>query len=164
MVCKEHDIAGTSPTRQSGLIGFDRAVELALQRVQDARRRDPLVVRRHAGRAQRPAARPTRTGPAAACTSTSGTRVVDASPEALWRVIEGIGGENGWYSWPLGWWARGVLDRLVGGLGLRRGRRDPRRPAVGDALDWWRVEEIEDRPAAAAARRDAAARAWPGWS
>ena len=38
---------------------------------------------------------------------------------------------------------RGWLDRLVGGVGLRRGRRDPRRLYVGDALDFWRVEERE---------------------
>lgn len=68
---------------------------------------------------------------------------VDASPEALWRVIEGIGGENGWYSFPLAWAVRGRLDRLVGGVGLRRGRRDAARLRVGDSLDFWRVEEIE---------------------
>ena len=58
-------------------------------------------------------------------------------------MLEGIGGENGWYSFPLAWTVRGVLDRLVGGVGLRRGRRDPRRLYVGEALDWWRVEELE---------------------
>ena len=67
---------------------------------------------------------------------------MDAPPEALWRVIEGIGGENGWYSFPLAWSVRGWLDRLVGGVGLRRGRRDPHRLRVGEALDFWRVEEI----------------------
>lgn len=69
---------------------------------------------------------------------------VQASPAALWSVIEGIGGQNGWYSWSLGWRVRGVMDRLTGGPGLRRGRRDPYDLVVGDALDWWRVEEIED--------------------
>jgi hypothetical protein len=58
-------------------------------------------------------------------------------------VIEGIGGENGWYSWPLAWSVRGWLDRLIGGVGLTRGRRDPRHLQVGESLDWWRVEEIE---------------------
>ena len=66
-----------------------------------------------------------------------------APPAALWRVIEGVGGENGWYSFPLAWSVRGWLDRLVGGVGLRRGRRDPHRLQVGEALDFWRVEEIE---------------------
>jgi hypothetical protein len=67
---------------------------------------------------------------------------VRASPAALWRVIEGIGGETGWYSFPAAWAVRGLLDRLAGGVGLRRGRRDPRHLRVGDALDFWRVEAI----------------------
>ncbi|GAA1372013.1 hypothetical protein GCM10009612_64090 [Streptomyces beijiangensis] len=69
-------------------------------------------------------------------------RVVHASPEDLWRVVEGIGGKNGWYSFPLAWALRGWLDRLVGGVGLGRGRRDALRLRVGDSLDFWRVEEI----------------------
>jgi hypothetical protein len=67
---------------------------------------------------------------------------VNAPVDALWRVIEGVGGDNGWYSFPLAWSVRGWLDRLVGGVGLRRGRRDQHRLRVGEALDWWRVEEI----------------------
>jgi len=47
--------------------------------------------------------------------------VVAASPEALWQVIEGIGGDSGWYSLPAAWALRGLLDRLAGGAGLRRG-------------------------------------------
>jgi len=66
-----------------------------------------------------------------------------APPDALWRVVEGIGGDRGWYSWALAWRVRGWLDRAVGGVGLRRGRRDPDRLYVGDALDFWRVEERE---------------------
>ncbi|NYH51524.1 uncharacterized protein YbjT (DUF2867 family) [Nocardiopsis arvandica] len=69
-------------------------------------------------------------------------RYVDAGPEAVWRVVEGIGGENGWYSWPLAWAARGWIDLAVGGVGPRRGRRDPSRLRVGDSLDFWRVEEV----------------------
>ena len=68
---------------------------------------------------------------------------VDASPAALWRVLEAVGGERGWYSWPLAWRLRGFVDRLVGGPGLRRGRRDPGRLRVDDELDWWRVEAVE---------------------
>lgn len=68
---------------------------------------------------------------------------LDASGESLWKVIEGIGGDNGWYSFPLAWAVRGWLDRFVGGVGLRRGRRDAERLRVGDSLDFWRVEEID---------------------
>ncbi len=66
-----------------------------------------------------------------------------ASKEALWSVVESVGGENGWYSLPVAWAARGWLDKMVGGVGLRRGRRDPNRLVTGDALDFWRVEHIE---------------------
>lgn len=66
-----------------------------------------------------------------------------ASPERLWAVIAGIGGENGWYSAPLLWALRGWMDRVVGGVGLTRGRRSRGRVAVGDAIDFWRVERVE---------------------
>lgn len=67
-----------------------------------------------------------------------------ATMEQVWRVVESIGGRNGWYSTPLLWNVRGIMDRLVGGPGLG-GRRDPRHLATGDRVDWWRVERI-DRP------------------
>lgn len=67
-----------------------------------------------------------------------------ATVEQVWRVVESIGGHNGWYSTPLLWNVRGIMDRLVGGPGLG-GRRDPRHLATGDRVDWWRVERI-DRP------------------
>lgn len=54
-----------------------------------------------------------------------------------------MGGENGWYSFPLAWAMRGWVDKLTGGVGLRRGRRDPDTLHVGDAVDFWRVESIE---------------------
>jgi hypothetical protein len=53
--------------------------------------------------------------------------VVNATPDALWRVIEDIGETTGWYSSGAAWAVRGLMDRLVGGIGLRRGRRDLRR-------------------------------------
>jgi uncharacterized protein YbjT (DUF2867 family) len=68
---------------------------------------------------------------------------VDAPPEELWRAVEGIGGERGWYSFPLAWSVRGLLDRLVGGVGLRRGRRHRDSLRVGEPLDFWRVEALE---------------------
>jgi hypothetical protein len=65
------------------------------------------------------------------------------APEAIWRVIEAIGGEQGWHSFPLAWAARGWIDRLVGGVGMRRGRRHPSRVNSGDVIDVWRVESVE---------------------
>jgi hypothetical protein len=64
-------------------------------------------------------------------------------PGVLWQVVEGLGGERGWYSFPLGWRVRGLLDRVAGGVGLRRGRRDRDRLQLGEPLDFWRVEALE---------------------
>ncbi len=63
--------------------------------------------------------------------------------EDTFRAIERIGGETGWYAANWFWSLRGVLDRVRGGVGLRRGRRDPGRLRVGDAVDFWRVESFE---------------------
>jgi hypothetical protein len=59
----------------------------------------------------------------------------------LWGAVDRIGGDNGWYSAKLLWEVRGFIDRMVGGVGLRRGRRDPNVLHVGEAVDFWRVEE-----------------------
>jgi len=67
----------------------------------------------------------------------------DVSADEIWRQIEGIGGEQGWFGSGFLWWCRGLIDRLVGGVGLRRGRRDPSFLRVGDSLDFWRVEELD---------------------
>ena len=69
-------------------------------------------------------------------------RTTDASIKSLWAAIEEIGGENGWYGADFLWYVRGVLDRMIGGVGLRRGRRDPVHLRVGDSLDFWRVESL----------------------
>lgn len=69
--------------------------------------------------------------------------VTDVEIEKVWKQIEGIGGEHGWFGSDFLWWARGVIDRMVGGVGLRRGRRDPDYLRVGESLDFWRVEELE---------------------
>ena len=69
--------------------------------------------------------------------------ITDASAPALWQAIESIGGDNGWYGADFLWFLRGLIDRIFGGVGLRRGRRDPLTLRVGDSLDFWRVEEID---------------------
>jgi len=79
-----------------------------------------------------------------------GSRIVDSrsarvacSPDQAFAPIRRIGGARGWYYGNLLWRLRGLLDRFVGGPGLRRGRRDPETLAPGDALDFWRVEACE---------------------
>ncbi|MGD8780786.1 MAG: SDR family oxidoreductase [Ignavibacteria bacterium] len=66
---------------------------------------------------------------------------VNASAENVFSVILKLGGNNGWYANFL-WQARGLLDRLFGGVGMRRGRRSPDTLIIGEPLDFWRVEEL----------------------
>lgn len=67
---------------------------------------------------------------------------LDAPAAALWDVISGIGGDAGWYTVPGVWALRGGIDRLIGGIGARRTR--PMELTPGAALDWWRIEAVED--------------------
>lgn len=139
-VCHEHDIARWIPDPAGGLVTFDVAVRLALTRIQDAQ-----VVTRWTG-ASLPGA-PSDPLPSDPDWS-GGTLFEDvrelpcsAPPEALWAAVERIGGTHGWYSAGPLWEVRGLLDRLVGGVGMRRGRRHPDTLVVGDVVDFWRVEE-----------------------
>ena len=143
VVCKEHDIDRCVAEPPGGPTGFDRAVELALKRVRDLDVSTSWASAATAGAPSDPLpGDPDWAG--GSLYADERERVVDADPARLWTVITGIGGLRGWYSWRLGWWTRGVLDRIVGGPGLRRGRRHPDTLAVGDPLDWWRVEEVEE--------------------
>lgn len=79
-----------------------------------------------------------------------GQRIVDSRsvkvtfpPAAAFRPIERLGGNIGWYYGNWLWRTRGLLDLLIGGAGMRRGRRDPAHLVPGDTLDFWRVEEIQ---------------------
>jgi len=69
-------------------------------------------------------------------------RVVAAPPERIFAEVERLGGDAGWPYANVLWRIRGLVDRLVGGVGMRLGRRDPDHLRVGDALDFWRVEEV----------------------
>jgi uncharacterized protein YbjT (DUF2867 family) len=73
----------------------------------------------------------------------SRTLTVQTSPEAAFAPILRIGGESGWYAWMWLWRLRGALDKLVGGVGLRRGRISPTSLRIGDTVDFWRVEALE---------------------
>ncbi|MFH8987968.1 SDR family oxidoreductase [Streptomyces sp. NPDC017940] len=142
VVCAEHDIARYVPDRPGQPLTCAAALRLALRRIHEAQ----VTTRWSSAAVPGAPSDPLPTDPdwAGGSLYTDDRHIaVAASPEALWRVIEGIGGDNGWYSFPLAWAIRGLLDRLVGGVGLRRGRRDAARLRVGDSLDFWRVEEIE---------------------
>jgi uncharacterized protein YbjT (DUF2867 family) len=68
---------------------------------------------------------------------------VDVPPAEAFAPIRRIGGRAGWYAFDWLWRLRGFIDLLVGGVGMRRGRRDPERLRVGDSVGWWRVEAYE---------------------
>ena len=97
-----------------------------------------------------------------------GTRLVDsrslsvsASSAAAFAPIRQIGGTNGWYFANALWWLRGFLDLLVGGVGVRRGRRNAETLIAGDALDFWRVEAFEpDHRLSLVAEMKVPGRAW----
>ncbi|MCD2462937.1 SDR family oxidoreductase [Streptomyces sp. NPDC056374] len=142
VVCSEHDIADFVPDPPDAPLPFERALALALQRVREARTTTRWSSASVPGAPSDPL--PTDPDWAGGSLYTDERELtVGASPQALWKVVEGVGGENGWYSFPLAWAVRGWLDRLVGGVGLRRGRRDALHLRAGDSLDFWRVEEIE---------------------
>jgi uncharacterized protein YbjT (DUF2867 family) len=97
-----------------------------------------------------------------------GSRLVDsrtahaaASPHNAFTPIRQLGGRRGWYYANWLWRLRSFIDLLVGGVGMRRGRRDPEELQVGDALDFWRVEAYEpDRRLRLAAEMKLPGRAW----
>jgi len=99
---------------------------------------------------------------------TFGSRLVDsrvahveAPPGQAFAPVRRIGGNAGWYFGNWLWKIRGVIDALVGGVGLRRGRRDPEHPTPGDVLDFWRVEAYEpDRLLRLRAEMRLPGRAW----
>lgn len=97
-----------------------------------------------------------------------GSRLVDSRsvrvplpPAALFAPVRRIGGATGWYFGDRLWRLRGFIDLLMGGVGLRRGRRDPDRLRAGDTVDCWRVEEFQaDRKLRLAAEMKLPGRAW----
>lgn len=141
-VASEHDIAAHIPDPPEGLIGYERAVELALTKIQSL----DVPTSWSSASTRGAASEPLPSDPDWAGGSLyvdEREREVAAGPDQLWRIIEGIGGRRGWYSFRLGWRVRGWIDRLTGGPGLVRGRRDPDRLLAGDSLDWWRVEQVD---------------------
>lgn len=66
-----------------------------------------------------------------------------ASPEAVFDVVCALGGDDGWPAGNALWQLRGLIDRMFGGVGMRRGRRHPRQLRIGEPLDFWRVEALE---------------------
>lgn len=141
-VMDDHDVDALIPRPADGLTPYRRAVALALGRVEA----DTVETSWQDADVTGVPSDPLPSDPDwAGRTVFTDVRTVStpASPERLWAVIEGIGGANGWYSAPLLWAVRGWMDKIVGGVGLARGRRNRTRVAVGDAIDFWRVEKVD---------------------
>ncbi len=126
-------------------VSFRQALELALRRIED------VDVRTRWSDATLPGRTPADPLPSDPDWS-GGTVLLDeqaatahAPAEAVFDAVAGIGGTRGWYVADALWTLRGAADKVIGGPGMRRGRRDPDRLRVGDALDFWRVE-AHDRP------------------
>jgi uncharacterized protein YbjT (DUF2867 family) len=121
---------------------YEEALRLAIRRIRD---REVETSWRDAEPNDRPPAEPYPGDPE----WTGGTLLRDVrsvvapvTPEQVFVAVSGLGGARGWPTFMWAWQVRGLLDRLVGGVGLRRGRRDPERLRVGDAVDFWRVEAV----------------------
>ena len=141
VVRADHDVQHVAPHEAMGLA---EAVERALIRL-----RDLDVVTSWSGSVDPGSpAEPSPSDPGwSGGTVLRDEQVVDAEapPEDVWATVAGIGGERGWYALDWAWRLRGVADKLVGGVGMRRGRRHPDDLRTGDALDFWRVE-VADAP------------------
>lgn len=141
-VVRDDSVSDFIPEPEGGLTGYRASVRLALVKMRDGEVETSWQDATVAGAPSDPIpSDPEWTGHTVFTDLRE--RRTPASPDALWAVVESIGGENGWYSFPLAWVLRGWADKLVGGVGLRRGRRHPSTLNTGDALDFWRVESID---------------------
>jgi uncharacterized protein YbjT (DUF2867 family) len=141
VVASEEDIRGFVPDAPGGRTTFKKAVELALTRIK------ALEVETRWSNANTPGtpSEPLPTDPDWA----GGSLYVDLRSyvtnepiQKVWARVEAIGGVNGYSTATWAWELRGLMDKMVGGVGLRRGRRDPNTLMEGEALDFWRVEEL----------------------
>ncbi len=134
MVCEDDRIRRLIPIEP---MGFDEAVRRALDRIQ---RNEVLSRWTNASLRRRPAPE---FDPSSFPIREEQVVRSGASAEVLFDRVRRIGGEVGWYYADALWEIRGGMDRLIGGVGLRRGRRDPVRVWTGDAIDFWRVGDYE---------------------
>jgi uncharacterized protein YbjT (DUF2867 family) len=141
VVAGDDRIRALVPDPEGGLTPFKRAVQLALTKIKDAR----VETRWTDASVPGTPSEPLPTDPDwAGGTLYRDVRIVHSpdSIDEVWKRVESIGGDNGYSLATWAWEVRGFIDKIFGGVGLRRGRRDPNHLQVGDALDFWRVEQI----------------------
>ena len=141
-IVREHDIDDYIPAPEGGLTGYRRSVRLALAKVNAGEIETSWQNASVSGSPSDPLPSDPEWSGHTVFTDLQ-ERHTTAAPADLWKVVEGIGGNNGWYSFPLAWAIRGWMDKIVGGVGLRRGRMNANKLSVGDALDFWRVEKVD---------------------
>jgi hypothetical protein len=158
-------VRGESPPgfEPEKLITYSEAVSRALDKIAES-----AVVSRWSDALLYPAA-PMPSDPVwAGATMLTDRRTVssDASPEDLFWAVSRIGGDVGYYSMNWAWAARGWFDELIGGVGLRRGRRDPEELRPGEAVDFFRVADVDpdDYRLLLQAEMKVPGSAWLGWS
>lgn len=142
VVAADDSIRALIPDPEGGLTPFKRAVQLALTKIKDAR----VETRWSDASIPGTPSEPLPTDPDwAGGTLYRDVRIVHSPDpiDVVWKRVEAIGGDNGYSLASWAWEVRGFIDKIFGGVGLRRGRRDPNILQVGDALDFWRVEEIQ---------------------
>jgi uncharacterized protein YbjT (DUF2867 family) len=142
VVASPSDIRKLVPDPKNGLTDFKTAVKLALVKIKDAK----VDTRWSNASVPGTPSEPLPTDPDwAGGTLYKDVRILHStdSVATVWKRIEAIGGDNGYSTATWAWEIRGLVDKIFGGVGLRRGRRDPNFLQVGDALDFWRVEHLE---------------------
>jgi uncharacterized protein YbjT (DUF2867 family) len=70
--------------------------------------------------------------------------ISNLSKKNIYKTFTSIGGENGWFDYDFLWEIRGFIDKMIGGVGLKRGRRDPNKLRIGDSLDFWKVVDVKE--------------------
>jgi uncharacterized protein YbjT (DUF2867 family) len=125
-----------------GLTPFKRAVGLALKKIKEANVETSWSSASLPGAPSDPLPTDPNWAGGSLYTDVRTVETTD-SPATVWVRVEGIGGTHGYSAANWAWNVRGVIDKMFGGVGLRRGRRDPDHLIEGDALDFWRVEALE---------------------
>ncbi|MEY4418369.1 MAG: hypothetical protein RIQ88_807, partial [Actinomycetota bacterium] len=144
VVARDASIKEYIPDPPGGLTPFKKAVALALTRIKEANVETRWSNASLPGTPSEPL--PTDPKWAGGSLYTDIRTEISKDPiDVVWARVESIGGDNGYSTATWAWELRGLMDRFTGGVGLRRGRRDPSHLIEGEALDFWRVEAI-DRP------------------
>jgi len=134
-ICEDDRIKSLVPVEP---IGFDDAVRLALEKIRQHEVATRWTNASMPGRDQTRVPFDPRDFPI----HDEQTATCDCPAAALFDQVQRVGGDRGWYYADMLWEVRGWIDRVIGGVGLRRGRRDPTNVFLGEAIDFWRVEDM----------------------